>query len=106
MLLHTVNKSAFNSGTLGDCLRVVAENDAVLLFENGVYGALDNSHGKFSHREHIQKLSASGTRFYILQADCEARGLDASALLPIFTMINDADFVTLAVEASAIQSWY
>ena len=106
MLLHTVNKSAFNNGALGDCLRVAAENDAVLLFENGVYGALDNSQSEFPHIENIQQLSASGTRFYILQADCEARGLDTSTLLPAFTIINDADFVTLAVEASAIQSWY
>jgi tRNA 2-thiouridine synthesizing protein B len=106
MLLHTVNKSAFDNNALGDCLAVVSANDAVLLIENGVYGALDNSQNELAHRENIKQLSTSGTRFYALQADCEARGLDGSALLPDVTTTDDAGFVALAAEASAIQSWY
>ena len=106
MLLHTVNKSAFDNSALGDCLAVVSADDAVLLIENGVYGALNNSPSKLSHIENIKQLSASGTRFYVLQADCEARGLAESALLPAVTVVDDAGFVALAAEASAIQSWY
>lgn len=106
MLLHTVNKSAFDSSALGDCLAVVSAYDAVLLIENGVYGALDNSPSELAHIKQIKQLSASGTRFYVLQADCEARGLAGSALLPAVTVVDDAGFVALAAEASAIQSWY
>ena len=106
MLLHTVNKSAFDNSALGDCLAVVSTDDAVLLIENGVYGALNNSPGELAHSENIKQLSASGTRFYVLQADCEARGLDASTLLALFKTTDDAGFVALAAEASAIQSWY
>ena len=106
MLLHTVNKSAFDNSALGDCLTVVSANDAVLLIENGVYGALNNSPGGLAHIENIKQLSVSGTRFFVLQADCEARGIDGSALLPAFKTTDDAGFVALAAEASAIQSWY
>ena len=106
MLLHTVNKSASDNSALRDCLVVVSADDAVLLIENGVYGALNNAPSEFTHIENIKQLSASGTRFYVLQADCEARGLDTSTLLPAFTIIDDTGFVDLAAEASAIQSWY
>ena len=106
MLLHTVNKSVFDNSALGDCLAVVSPNDAVLLIENGVYGALGNSPSELTHRENIKQLSASGTRFYALQADCEARGIDGSALLPAVTITDDVGFVALAAEASAIQNWY
>jgi len=106
MLLHTVNKSGFANSALSDCLAVVSPNDAVLLIENGVYGALNNSPSEFAHIKNIKRLSTSGTRFYVLQADCEARGLDASTLLATFTIIDDTGFVNLAAEATAIQSWY
>jgi len=106
MLLHTVNKSAFDNSALDDCLAVVSPNDAILLIENGVYGALDNSPSELAHIKNIKQLSASGTRFYVLQADCEARGLNSTALLAAFKTVDDAGFVALAAEASAIQSWY
>ncbi|MEZ0139694.1 MAG: sulfurtransferase complex subunit TusB [Candidatus Reddybacter sp.] len=106
MVLHTVNKSAFDNSALGDCLRVVDENDAVLLIENGVYAALDSSPSELAHIESIKQLSASGTRFYVLQADCEARGLDGSTLLSSVKITDDAGFVALAAKASTIQSWY
>jgi len=106
MLLHTVNKSAFDNSALGDCLRIAAPYDAVLLIENGVYGALNSSQGETDYSQSIKQLSANGTRFYVLRADCEARGLSDSALLPAFQITDDAGFVALAAEASAIQSWY
>ena len=106
MLLHTVNKSAFDNSALGDCLAVASTDDIVLLIENGVYGALDNSPGGLAHIENIKQLSVSGTRFFVLQADCKARGLAESDLLPAVTVVDDAGFVALAAEASAIQSWY
>ncbi len=106
MLLHTVNKSAFDNSALGDCLRVASANDAVLLIENGVYGALHSAQGETDYSQSIKQLSANGTRFFVLRADCEARGLDDAALLPAFQTTDDAGFVALAAEASAIQSWY
>ena len=106
MLLHTVNKSAFDNSAFGDCLAVVSADDAVLLIENGVYGALNTAPSELTHIEDIKQLSASGTRFYVLQADCEARGLESTALLAAFKTTDDTGFVALAAEASAIQSWY
>ena len=106
MLLHTVNKSAFDNSALGDCLRVASANDAVLLIENGVYAALNSSQNHLPHIDSIKQLSANGTRFYVLQADCDARGLDSSALLSAFKIVDDAGFVALAAQASTLQSWY
>ncbi len=106
MLLHTVNKSAFDNNALGDCLQVVTANDAVLLIENGVYAALNSPQHDLDPIKSIKQLSANGTRFYVLGADCEARGLDSSALQPVFNTIDSVGFVALAAAASAIQSWY
>ena len=40
MLLHTVNKSPFLHKALESCLRSAKDGSAVLLIEDGVYGAL------------------------------------------------------------------
>ncbi|OUS10365.1 hypothetical protein A9Q89_11095 [Gammaproteobacteria bacterium 53_120_T64] len=106
MILHTVNKSVFDNNALGDCLRVVTSTDVILLIENGVYGALNKPQSEPGYVERIQALSADGTGFYVLQADCQARGLQDRALLPAFKITDDAGFVDLASAASAIQSWY
>ena len=38
-LLHTVNKSPFDNGTLQACLKFARQGSAVLLIEDGVYAA-------------------------------------------------------------------
>ena len=42
-MLHTVNKSPFTNNSLESCLDCVADGAAVLLIEDGVYGALTGS---------------------------------------------------------------
>jgi len=38
--LHTVNKSPFDRSSLETCLRLAGKGNAVLLLEDGVYGAM------------------------------------------------------------------
>ena len=38
--LHTVNKSPFERNSLEGCIRLAAKGSAVLLIEDGVYGAM------------------------------------------------------------------
>ena len=42
-MLHTVNKSPFEKNSLETCLRLIDDNSAILLIEDGVYGALKNT---------------------------------------------------------------
>ena len=42
-ILHLVNKSPFERNNLDSCLRLAAKGSAVLLFEDGVIGAMQNT---------------------------------------------------------------
>ena len=43
MLLHIVNKSPFERNALESCLRLSNSGHSILLYEDGVYGALQNT---------------------------------------------------------------
>ena len=45
-MLHTVNKSPYQSDALTTCFGLAQPGSAVLLFEDGIYGAMNNT--KFS----------------------------------------------------------
>jgi tRNA 2-thiouridine synthesizing protein B len=100
-ILHTVNKSPFHDSTLSSCLAVCSAHDSVIFIEDGVFGALLAS----AVASDIQKLSFSGTRFYVLTDDIVARGI-AEKLLPNITPVSYRDFVRLTVECKQIQSWF
>ena len=104
MLLHTVNKSPFESSALADCLAIASADDNVLLLEDGIYAVFGGQQAPHSAR--IAQLSTAGTRFYVLSADMQARGVDAVSLTAPFKIADDSAFVALAASASAIQSWY
>ena len=98
MILHTVNKSPLNSPCLNSCLRTIAQNDALLLMEDVVYGAV----------EHFSALLVSipeGVPVFVLQADLLARGLQ-ERLNPSVQVVDDEGFVDLCCQYSKTQSWY
>ena len=115
MILHTVNKSPYSSQCLADCLRRVSPGDRVILIEDGVYGincarsniltALDNAMATLIETL-IKELAASNVRFYALRPDIEARGLQTIDTDARFSLVGDADFVDLVVEADKVLSWY
>lgn len=70
-----------------------AENDSILLIEDGVYAVTD------------QQLANTRLTVYALQADIEARGL-SKKMPDTITVIDDAAFVELSIKHNKVVSWY
>jgi len=98
-MLHIVNKSPHQTGSLASCLRMVLPGHAVLLIEDGVYAATAGSPLEASLREADSKV-----RFYALQPDMDARGMATRALDGV-TLVDYGGFVDLVAEHSASNSW-
>ncbi|MDQ2075663.1 sulfurtransferase complex subunit TusB [Marinimicrobium sp. ABcell2] len=99
--LHTVNKSPFSHSTLASCLSICQPGDALLLIEDGVYGALASS----PQAEQLRAVHAKGVRVYALEPDIEARGLVGRRLDEV-ELSDYAGFVRLSSELRCVQSWY
>jgi tRNA 2-thiouridine synthesizing protein B len=99
-MLHTVNKSPFERNTLESCLRLAKKGSAVLLFEDGVIGAMQNT--KFSEKV---SQAMSDLSFYVLGPDIKARGLSEKKVIDGIKIVDYNDFVDLTAEHNAVQSW-
>lgn len=97
-MLHTVNKSPYQDVALESCLRFVQPGDALLLFEDGVYGAAAGS-GKSSLVEGAMKQKVE---VYALSADLKARAV--KDLVAGVKITDYAGFVDL-VERHKVHSW-
>ena len=98
-MLHIVNKSPHQTGSLESCLRMALPGHAVLLIEDGVYAATTGS-----PLEARLNDAAGQVRFYALKPDLEARGM-ASRALGNVTLVDYGGFVDLVAEHSASNSW-
>ena len=98
--LHTVNKSPFSTQTLLSTLGHAQAGDAILMIEDGVYGAIKGSAMGAA-------VAAAGASFelYALDADLQARGIDASKLIDGITPVDYSEFVELAAKHSKTQAW-
>jgi len=67
--LHTVNKSPFEKTSLQTCLDYATGGAAVLLIEDGVYGALAGT-----TVESRVKSALDSVKIYVLGPDLKARG--------------------------------
>ena len=95
MILHTVNKSPTRSNTLSMCLQFIAASDAIVLLEDGVYGAMDTQ----------QSLIASTTHpVYVIAADVKARGI-GDRLHTRVTVIDYLRFVELCTHYDVVKTW-
>ena len=99
-MLHLVNKSPFERTSLDSCLRLAQAGSSILLIEDGVYAALENT-------VHAEKISGRMEDFsvYVLGPDIAARGLGDSPLIEGLTIIDYEGFVDLVVEHEVTQSW-
>lgn len=97
MLLHLVNQSPFATSSLSCCLAVIAAGDSVLLFEDGVYGALADC-------EEFKALATS-ISIYALREDVKARGL-AEDLSGSVRLVDYSGFVELTENHQAVTSWF
>lgn len=98
--LHTVNKSPFDRNSLETCLRLVSKGSAVLLFEDGVYGAMQGT-----SRSDLVKQAMSDVAIYALGPDLKARGIDESKLIDGIKVVDYKGFVDLAVENDKVNAW-
>lgn len=100
MILHTINKSPYRDNSLIECLRFIGDRASILLIEDGVYAAQDNT----SFSLMLDKLDP-GILCYALAADIDARGLN-NTLTERVTLIDDSQFVELAATHQLVQSWF
>lgn len=97
-MLHIVNKSPADRPTLRSVLRA-APGGAVLLIEDGIYGALAGNASEGAVREAMGKF-----KFYALLPDVEARGMAGRLIEGVETVDYDG-FVDLVAEHPNCQSW-
>lgn len=95
--LHIVSKSPFASNALADCLRACGDA-IILLIEDGVNAAIVNN-------QWIEALKREGLTVYVLQPDCDARGL-MQHIDREFALTDYPGFVRLCCEHAPVISWY
>lgn len=97
-MLHIVNKSPLDRGTLDTVVRL-AKSGALLLIEDAVYAATRGNIAEPKLREAMKKL-----KVYALLPDLQARGM-AENLIDGIDTISYEGFVDLVVEHPNCQSW-
>lgn len=96
-MLHTVNKSPFQNGSLDSCFRFTKEGDVVLLLEDGVFAAVAGTSVSAAVEKAMETHEVCA-----ISADIKARGLNN--LLPGVKVIDYGDFVDL-VDQHKVHSW-
>ncbi len=99
-MLHTVNKSPFEKNSLDTCLRLAEAGSHILLIEDGVYGAQVGTALEPQVRESMRER-----KFYALDADLKARGIDRTQLIDGVEVAGYDTFVELAERCGKVQSW-
>ena len=98
--LHTVNKSPFNRNSLETCLRLAGKGNAVLLLEDGVYGAMQANNASAMVEKALSDVS-----IYVLGADMKARGVDTGKIIDGIKVVDYKGFVDLTVEHDKVNAW-
>jgi len=98
VVLHVVSGSPFSNNALSDCLEVIAQNHALLLVGNGVYGAV-------LHSPVADQLKKVSSPVHALKEDVIARGLQ-NELLDNIELIDFSRWVELTVTFDKTLSWF
>ncbi len=99
--LHTVNKSPFERNSLDTCLSLADDTATVLLIEDGVAGALQDTVASGQ----ISEAMGKGIKFAVLGEDLNARGLSADRVMDGIEVVDYSGFVQLAADHDNVQSW-
>lgn len=95
-MLHTLSRSPYQID-LDAMLRNVGSEDAVLLFQDGVSGALANA-------AMLRPILAVGVPVYALKEDVMARGMVAQISSKV-VLIGYNEFVKLTAQHSGQMAW-
>ena len=98
--LNLINKSPFERNCLESCLRLAKSNSSILLIEDGVYAALENTSKSTLIKNHQQDLT-----FYVLTNDIDSRGLTKMMMIDGVNRLDYAGFVDLVEGHDAVHSW-
>ena len=99
-LLHTVNKSPFESNTFDTCLSLAKDGSTILLIEDGVYGAT-----KGTAVEDMVKGAMSDKKVYALKSDLMARAIKDDRVIDGIEIVDYAGFVDLVEANDKVQAW-
>ena len=97
-ILHAVNKSPFQKNDLESCLSHANAGDAVIMIEDGVYGAISGT-------KVADQVSKSEATIYVLGGDLAARGINEDKITEGIKVVGYDGFVDLASEHNAVNSW-
>ena len=98
-MLHIVNKSPSEKNALDSCLRTAKKGSAILLIEDGVYGAT-----RGTAAEGKLKAAMADIQVFALWPDLEARGMQDTVIDGI-KQVDYAGFVDLVAGNKNVQSW-
>jgi len=99
-MLHTVNKSPFERNSLTTCLSFARPGSDILLFEDGIYGALKGTQFESEVREALAQCQV-----YVLEADLRTRGMREDDLIEGVKLVDYGGFVDLTVNNNTVQAW-
>ena len=98
--LHTVNKSPFERDSLSACIRLFTKGCAVLLIEDGIFGAMAGT----EHSDMVSGAMKDAT-FYVLGPDLAARGMSEDRIIDGIQVVDYSGFVDLTTKHDTCQSW-
>jgi len=98
--LHIVNKSPFERNTLASAITHAVTGNALLMIEDGVYGAMKGTHTSDRVIEAMGDIS-----FYVMGPDLKARGIDEARIIKGIKIVDYSGFVALVAEYDVTQSW-
>ncbi len=98
-MLHTINKSPFERNSFDSCLTHVTKGSAILLIEDGVYGASKGTAAATKLAAAMKDVSV-----YALQADVETRGMQGR-LIDGVKLVDYGGFVDLVTQHQNTQAW-
>jgi tRNA 2-thiouridine synthesizing protein B len=99
-VLHIVNKSPYDRGSLDTCLRLAKADAGILFIEDGIYAVQKNA----AAAEKVQQALGSH-RIYALEPDLRARGINAENMIDGISLVDYDGFVELTTEYDKLQSW-
>ena len=99
-MLHTVNKSPFDSNSLQTCLGLAKAGSDILLIEDAVYAAMSGT-----AVASIVKTAMNASTIYALAPDLKARGIGPEKMIDGINLVGYDGFVELAVTNDKVQSW-
>ena len=99
-MLHTVNKSPFETHSLETCLGLAKPGSDILLIEDGVYAATAGTAVSAMVEQTMESSSV-----FALAPDLKARGLDPDQVIAGIQLVSYEGFVKLSVTNETVQCW-